>query len=89
VTPHRFDLIAAALGVIAIALGLLVATDSIDNIDADAGWWFAVAALVLGIALVPWTRRPPARTEAGSVDGSVADAFDGPDDAAPTAVAED
>ena len=62
-TAHRFDLIAAALGVVAIAVGLLVATASIDNIDADAGWWFAVAALVLGIALVPWTRRRPAAAD--------------------------
>ena len=56
-TLHRFDLIAAVLGVIAVTAGLLVATDSIDRVDADAGWWFAVAALVLGIAMVPWSRR--------------------------------
>jgi hypothetical protein len=58
VNRHSFDLIAAALGVIAVALGVLVATDSIDRIDSDSGWWFAVGALVVGIALVPWSRRP-------------------------------
>ncbi|HEY3483862.1 MAG TPA: hypothetical protein VGK49_00705 [Ilumatobacteraceae bacterium] len=70
---HRFDLIAAALGVVAIAVGLLVATASVDNIDADAGWWFAVAALVLGIALVPWSRRGPASADIDEVPDDIDD----------------
>jgi hypothetical protein len=57
VTRHRFDLIAAALGVIAVTIGLVVATGAVDSMDAGDGWWFAVGALVLGIALIPWSRR--------------------------------
>ena len=56
---HRFDPLSAALGVIAVALGLLVAAAEIDSLGADAGIWLAAGVLVVGLGLIPWTRRPP------------------------------
>ena len=54
---HPFDFLSAALGVVAVGLGVLVSTASIDRVDTDLGWWFALAALVLGLGLIPWNRR--------------------------------
>ena len=57
---HPFDPVSAALGLIAGAIGALVALDGTDSID--TGWWLALGALVLGLGLVPWTRgRQPVR----------------------------
>ena len=60
---HPFDPISAALGVVTIVVGVLVMTDAIDLVDGDGGWWFAVAALVVGLGLIPW--RPQPATGAG------------------------
>lgn len=50
---HPFDAVSGALGLIAVAIGALVAFNGIHSID--TGWWIAVGALVLGLGLVPWT----------------------------------
>ena len=56
---HRFDPTSAVLGVIAVIAGLFVALgrpgDTLS--DSSLGVWLAVAALGLGLALVPWGRR--------------------------------
>ena len=52
--PHSFDPVSAALGLVAGAIGALVALDGTGSID--TGWWLALGALVLGLGLVPWTR---------------------------------
>ena len=51
---HPFDPVSAALGLIAGAIGAVVALGGTDSID--TGWWLALGALVLGLGLVPWTR---------------------------------
>lgn len=51
---HRFDPISSALGVIAVIAGLLVAFDAVE--PSNAGWWLTVAALVVGLTLIPWGR---------------------------------
>ncbi len=51
---HPFDAVSAALGLIVVAIGAVVALDGTDAID--TGWWLALGALVLGLGLVPWTR---------------------------------
>ena len=51
---HPFDPVSAALGLVAGAIGALVALGGTDSID--TGWWLALGALVLGLGLVPWTR---------------------------------
>lgn len=50
---HRFDPISAALGVVAVGTGALVAFDAVES--TGVGWWLALAALVLGLGLVPWS----------------------------------
>lgn len=86
---HPFDAISAALGLVACAIGVLVAFDVTDSID--TGWWLALGALVVGLGLVPWTRGQPSAadgdaepattsTAAGSTtaSGTVAGAGDPP-----------
>ena len=51
---HPFDAVSAAHGLVAGAIGALVAFDATDSID--TGWWLALGALVIGVGLVPWTR---------------------------------
>jgi hypothetical protein len=55
---HRFDPISAALGLLAGVAGALVALGGADDVVDEPGWWIAVALLVVGVALVPWTRAP-------------------------------
>jgi hypothetical protein len=54
---HPFDALSALLGAVAVTAGIVVTTGSVDRLDADPGWWLALGALVLGLGLVPWTRR--------------------------------
>jgi hypothetical protein len=65
---HRIDALSAALAVIAVAGGLLVAVDGVDSID--RGWWLALGALALGLGLVPWSRSWRA-TDADGDDGHI------------------
>jgi hypothetical protein len=60
---HHFDPVSAALGVLVVALGVLVVTGELGAFDTDGGWWFALAAIVLGIAIIPWRRASGARGE--------------------------
>ncbi len=53
---HPIDPVSAALGVLAVVVGLLVATRSLGGLDAG-GWWLAAAAAVVGVALLPWNAR--------------------------------
>jgi hypothetical protein len=72
---HPFDAVSAALGLIAAAIGALVAFGGTDSID--TGWWLAVGALVLGVGIVPWTRsRRPAVD--GDADPTTAEPSDPP-----------
>ena len=61
--PHPFDAVSAALGLLVVATGAVVAFDGTDAID--TGWWLALGALVLGLGLIPWmrTRRPEGDTD--------------------------
>ena len=52
---HRFDAFSAALGVIACALGVLVAAAEIDSLG--TGLWLALGVLIAGLGLIPWTRQ--------------------------------
>ena len=53
---HRFDPVSAVLGVLAVALGVLVLTGELDAFDTEGGWWLALAAVVIGLAIIPWRR---------------------------------
>jgi hypothetical protein len=57
VQRHPFDPISAVFGVLAVALGILVATRSLGGFDTAGGWWLAAAAAVVGVALIPWNLR--------------------------------
>ena len=61
-TATTFDAVSAALGLLVVATGAVVAFDGTDAID--TGWWLALGALVLGLGLIPWTRtrRPDSDT---------------------------
>jgi len=56
---HPFDPVAAALGILAIAAGLLVALGEAVDLQTDGRWWLAGAAVLVGLAIIPW-RRPAA-----------------------------
>lgn len=54
---HSFDPLSAALGITAVAVGLLIALAEIDDLEADGGLWLAIGALILGLGLIPWVRQ--------------------------------
>jgi hypothetical protein len=56
---HRFDPVSAVLGVLAVALGILVLTGELDSFDTEGAWWLALAAIVIGLAIIPWRRGTP------------------------------
>ena len=53
---HPIDPASAALGVLGVVLGILVATRSLGGFDSSGGWWLAGAAVVVGVALLPWSQ---------------------------------
>jgi hypothetical protein len=54
---HPTDPVSAALGLLAVALGVLVAAGALDGFDDHGGWWLAIAAVIVGVAIVPWRWR--------------------------------
>jgi hypothetical protein len=58
---HPIDPLSAALGVLAVVLGILVATRSLGGFGTSGGWWLAGAAVVVGVALLPWNLRSAPR----------------------------
>ena len=71
---HPFDPVSAALGLVAGAIGALVALGGTDSID--TGWWLALGALVIGLGLVPWARERPASD--GGAESAADDSSDPP-----------
>ncbi len=55
---HTIDPLSAVLGLIAIGAGVAVASGRADSLAVNAIWWIAIVALLLGIALMPWSRIP-------------------------------
>ena len=55
---HPFRPLAAVIGAVLVAAGILVATFSLGGVDDDALVWVAIAAVLAGIAMIPWRRRP-------------------------------
>ena len=60
VQRHPFDPVSAALGVLAVLAGLLVALGDAADLDASGPWWLAAAAVVIGLAVIPWRRAAAA-----------------------------
>lgn len=76
---HTVDTVSAALGVVTVGAGVLVMTDAFDRLDDESGWWIAVAALVVGIGLIPWNRS---RTADSFDVADVAAGAEGPEEPA-------
>ena len=53
---HPIDPISCALGLIVTALGVLVAVGQVEPFEQATAWWIAVAATLVGLALIPWGR---------------------------------
>ena len=79
---HPFDPVSAVLGVLAIVAGLLVAVGEAADFDTSGPWWVAAAAVLIGLALIPWRRRT-------AVAGGSADLDPGTDGGAGAADAAD
>jgi len=54
---HPFDPVSAVLGILAVAAGLLVALGELVDLDAAGPGWLAVAAVLVGAAIIPWRGR--------------------------------
>ena len=54
---HPFDPLSAALGILAVAAGLLVALGAGDELGTSGPWWFAAAIGVVGLLIIPWRRQ--------------------------------
>ena len=53
---HVFDPLSAALGILAVALGVLVASAQLDELGSNAAAWIITGVLVVGLGLLPWSR---------------------------------
>jgi hypothetical protein len=64
VQRHPIDPASTVLGVLAVVLGILVATRSLGGFDTAGGRWLAAATVVVGVAIVPWNAwRRAARSD--------------------------
>ncbi len=63
---HPLDLISAALGLIVIVLAVAVMLRRAPDLVTGGAWWLALAALLIGLALIPWRRS--IRPRAGGSD---------------------
>jgi hypothetical protein len=68
---HVFDPLSAALGILAVALGVLVASAQLDELGADTGAWIIAGALLVGLAVFPWSRLRPRRDTANDETASM------------------
>ena len=59
---HPFQPFTALLGIALVVLGVLVAVFGFEELGDDVLVWAAVAAGVVGVALIPWRRRPTEST---------------------------
>jgi hypothetical protein len=87
---HPVDPVSAALGLLAVAAGVLVAAGAFADIDDRGAWWLVVAAVVLGVAIVPWRwRTAPAEAPVPpDVAESAADEVSAPDEPSAPEVGE-
>jgi hypothetical protein len=53
---HPIDPLSAALGILAVALGVLVACTELDELGSDSVAWIIAGVLLVGLGLVPWPR---------------------------------
>ena len=56
---HSFDPMSAVLGVIAVVAGLFVAVGEAVDLDVNWAWLITAAAVLIGLAIIPWQRRAP------------------------------
>ena len=70
---HRFDPVSAALGIAAVTFGVVVMAGEAADVDTGGGWWIAVAAVLVGLAIIPW-RRPSGRRDEPSEQSRRTDA---------------
>lgn len=71
---HRFRPLDAVLGLIVVLLGVLVAVFGFEDLDDNnVVVWCAIAAGVIGLALLPWPRRREATPAAPLPDESSPD----------------
>jgi drug/metabolite transporter (DMT)-like permease len=66
VERHPFDPVSAVLGVLAAVAGILVTVGA--DVDTDGPWWLAAAAVLVGLAVIPWRRRSSSPPPAVPVD---------------------
>jgi hypothetical protein len=64
---HPFDPVSAVLGILTILGGLLVVLGEAADVDTTGSWWFTAAAILAGLAIIPWRRRPTSITPAAPV----------------------
>ena len=71
---HVFDPVSAVLGVLAVLAGLLVAIGEAVDLDVNLAWLITAAAILIGLALIPW--RGSAPPELGGQQASPEEAAD-------------
>jgi len=68
---HPFDPVSAVLGILTVTFGVVVMTGEAPGFDAGGGWWIAVAALLVGVAILPWRRGSVRREVTGDPTDTV------------------
>lgn len=54
---HPFDPVSAVLGILAVLAGLLVVLGEAADVDTTGAWWLTGAAILVGVAIIPWRHR--------------------------------
>jgi hypothetical protein len=70
---HTFDPLSAALGIIAVVLGVLVASGRLDELGSATGAWVTGGVLLAGLGVLPWSRRRDRRAPTDGGDPPAAD----------------
>ena len=63
-TPHRFDVVSALLGIATLAgAGIVIGGDLNPLAGQQTGVWLTAAAVLAGVAILPWGARKSRQQE--------------------------
>ncbi len=68
--PHRFHPLHAVVGIVLVAVGVVTATFGLNRLAENGVAWGSAGVALVGLALLPWPRRPSGACSARSDNSS-------------------